>query len=469
MASTQKWLTAGLFFMLLSLLWACRPQNEVVSDVPARDISFSVDTVKFDTVINEVRTFTRRFRLRNENKNAVLLSRISLRNAAQNSPFSLTINGKRGNELRDVRLKGGDSLLILINATMPRNADTLPLLIEDFIDAEFQSGKKTAVIQAWGQDAHFLRDSVLSCNTVWRGTKPFVILGDGVMIKENCKLTIEEGVRVLFAPRSYFFVFGTLDIKGTAEKRVVFTSFRNDPPYNTAIGQWGGVLFAEVSKNNSLNFTDIRNGIVGIQSNAFFSSGNEFPVKLNGCVIENFSTCGILAINSGVKAENTMINNCLKQTFAGLGGGNYELNHCTLANFSFNFFREEPQVVLRNEFEIPPNPNNPAGLKINNHLNFVFRNGILWGNLEEEIFSAKLPAFEMNLNFDRSILKSKSTFGENNLVNQNPRFKNPILQKFELDTLSPAKDYAISSGMKTDILGKNRDSKPDAGAYERIE
>lgn len=451
----------------LTSLWSCRPQNEIIVEGTAADIVFSTDSIKFDTVINEMQTFTKRLRIINKQKNAIVLKKISLRNSLQNSPFSLIINGKKENSLRDVKLQGGDSLLVLINAKISQNGDTLPLLVEDMIDVETGKGQKTAILQAWGQDAHFLRDSVLTCDAVWSGTKPFVILGEGVLIKENCRLTVEKGVRILFEKNAYFFVFGSLSAKGTAEKNIIFSGIRTDVPFDNALGQWGGVLFAEVSRDNDLQFCKIRNSSVGIQSNAFFDAGNPFPVRLRACSIENISTVGILAINSGIFAENTLIHNCLKQTFSALGGGNYQLQHCTLANFSYNFFREEPQIVLANEFEMPPTKDNPDGLKIRNHLQFSFQNGIVWGNLDEEIFSKKLPDFELALAFSNSILRSKTVFEGKNLFNQNPKFKNPVIARYELDTLSPAKDFCSEILLKTDILNNLRDEKPDAGAYER--
>jgi hypothetical protein len=61
--------------------------------------------------------------------------------------------------------------------------------------------------------------------------------------------------------------------------------------------------------------------------------------------------------------------------------------------------------------------------------------------------------------------------GTGNILNKNPKWKDMKKYFFNLDTLSSAKDIGLglNPGVGKDILGNNRDSKPDAGAFERIE
>jgi len=47
-----------------------------------------------------------------------------------------------------------------------------------------------------------------------------------------------------------------------------------------------------------------------------------------------------------------------------------------------------------------------------------------------------------------------------------PKFMNPYIYRFQLDSLSPAIDTAAALGVKLDLAGRVRDDKPDIGAYE---
>jgi hypothetical protein len=61
-----------------------------------------------------------------------------------------------------------------------------------------------------------------------------------------------------------------------------------------------------------------------------------------------------------------------------------------------------------------------------------------------------------------------------NIILENPKFKDPLTYNYQLDTLSPAKDYGlhhIAIQFPFDLNGNNRllDQGPDLGAFERIE
>ena len=47
-------------------------------------------------------------------------------------------------------------------------------------------------------------------------------------MNNNITLTIEEGVIVKFGTDNELYVWGTLNVNGTPQKPVVFTSFKDD-------------------------------------------------------------------------------------------------------------------------------------------------------------------------------------------------------------------------------------------------
>jgi hypothetical protein len=73
---------------------------------------------------------------------------------------------------------------------------------------------------------------------------------DSLRIAPGCKLTIEAGTQVYSRNGAKLMVEGTLDMQGTAEKRVILADFRQVK--DNAPGQWGGIVFKETSRSNSI-------------------------------------------------------------------------------------------------------------------------------------------------------------------------------------------------------------------------
>ncbi len=77
-------------------------------------------------------------------------------------------------------------------------------------------------------DGIFIYGSSLSSDVTWEETEiAFVISSHNLTVSVDYKLTIEEGVTVKVDNR-YIIVNGRLDIKGSEEKPVVFTSYKDD-------------------------------------------------------------------------------------------------------------------------------------------------------------------------------------------------------------------------------------------------
>jgi len=54
----------------------------------------------------------------------------------------------------------------------------------------------------------------------------------------------------------------------------------------------------------------------------------------------------------------------------------------------------------------------------------------------------------------------------NNILNQDPRFVEPELYDYRIDSLSPGIDRGADLMIPIDLDGNPRDSLPDIGAYE---
>lgn len=459
------WRTICLFY--IGLVFAhCTPAEEEISFDPAAYLAFSTDTVFFDTLFTDTVSFTNRLKVYNPQTNAVRLSNISL-GMGGNSNFELSVNGIEGREFADQVILGGDSLLVLVEVTIPSRDENTPFLVEDSVVFVTNDNLQSVQLVAWGQDAHFFKhDSVIPCNTSWTADKPYVLYGS-ILVDSLCELTIEAGTKIYVNQGASLFIAGSLKANGTADLPVLFRNVRLD--LDNAPGQWTGLVFLEGSKDNDLDHVIIRNAEFGIRLGT--PDNDTIPdLMLSNSIIENMSTYGILCFTSDLSAYNLLVNNCISATAGHFAGGHYSYQYCTFANYSLGLFNEGPAVIFSDNLELS------NGSLLQADLYTRLQNSIIWGDyqdVEELQFSAtEGPKFEVLL--EHSLIRSEDSEFDinNNIVNSNPdfpQFVDPIDYNYQLDTLSPAKDKGRQLPITTDLLGNPRDAMPDIGAYERIE
>lgn len=447
------------FALLLFSVFSCKPEDEIFTVDPSARLSFSTDTVLFDTVFVTRGSITKRLLVYNPNDKAVKIDEIKLGRLG-NSEYKLWIDGAETSVARHVELRGKDSLYIHVEVSIdPRNLDSA-FLVKDSITFLTNKNQQHVKLIAYGQDAFFhTREEI--CNTTWSNSKPHVIV-DTVYVKPGCTLTIEEGAQIFSNNNAVLLVDGTLIVNGTKDKRVHFRQIRREKVRDEFPGQWEGIRFLTRSGGNVLRHTEIRNALYGIQ----VGNPGAGSTTLENCIIKNMSYDGILAFSSEVKAVNTVVSNCGRFNVAGFGGGKYEFIYCTFANYS-GFNRQEPLFVLTDYI----------GDNIQNQqVQLQLVNSIIWGNipkLKDEFLYDGAPANFINPVVRNNIIKTdlyKTVFNTNgNILNLDPEFRSPAKQDFRLDTLSPANGAAFNgTGILKDLLEENRNpNTPDIGAYEK--
>lgn len=108
-------------FTGLALFSACDDEN--FSTDSSLKLAFSYDTLRMDTVLAGIGTSTYQLKVYNRNKESLVISSITLADAA-NSGFRINVDGAKGNHFSDVELRGKDSLLIFVEATLaPEDRD----------------------------------------------------------------------------------------------------------------------------------------------------------------------------------------------------------------------------------------------------------------------------------------------------------------------------------------------------------
>jgi hypothetical protein len=386
------------------------------------------------------------------------------------SPFKINVNGLPGPIVSGTELRNNDSIYVFATVTIDPNADNLPFVIRDSIEIIYNGNRRIVQLEAYGQNAHFLRGRIIKTNETWNNDLPYVILG-GILVDTNAVLTINKGTRIHMHADAPFYINGTLHVNGEKEEneRVIFTGDRLDEPYKNFPASYPGLFFLDVSKNNILNYTVIKNAYQAVVVNEPASNASP-KLTLNETVIENAYDAGILAINSSIVAKNVLISNCGQNLFI-VKGGNYKFTHCTIAAYSTSYLQhKKPVVYITNALDNQTRA-----------LNAIFENCIIWGEsgglVKEEVQVVKVGTNPFSVIFDYILwsVDSKPALATvpNFNSNANPQFDSINTASryfdFRLNTKSsPAIDKGAHKGVLIDLDGNPRPiNLPDLGAFEK--
>lgn len=447
---------------------ACRKDSFITGNA---DLSTSADTLHFDTVFTTVGSVTHYFRIYNDNNQKLKLKNVSLAGGAS-SVFKINVDGTPGPAVSDIEIEANDSVYVFVSVKVNPTAEGLPFVIRDSIHIQYNNQERWVQLEAWGQNAHFLRSRLIAGNETWTNDKPYVIL-EGLQVDTNATLTIQKGCRIYLHANAPFIVDGTLVVTGEKydSTKVIFRGDRLDVPYRDYPGAWPGIYFRGKSKNNYLQYAVIKNAYQGIV--AIGPAVNANPkIILSESIIDNCYDAGIQAVQSDIRAQNCLISNCGKNMVLAMGG-NYDFNHCTSVAYSNTFIQHKEPVLLVTDFIRESNTVLTADLTA------TFSNCIFWADnsiVEDEVVSNKQGTGSFQLSFDHCLWKLKNNPAQaitNNIIaNQAPVFDSIDTQKrwynFRLKEESPAIDKGKATPLAIDLDGNPRPvGLPDIGCYER--
>ena len=227
-----------------SLFFACSNDDNFSNSSSLR-LSFSTDTLRFDTVFTTIGTATKRLKIYNRNNDALKINSIELMNAA-NTGFRMNVDGISGNKISNVDILAKDSIYIFVELTVdPLNKNT-PILVDDSIRFQFNGVTQYVRLEAIGQDAIIWRGKTIKSDTIITSEKPFLIF-DGLTISEGATLNIQKNVQMFFHSGAKVLINGRVNAVGTIAEPVVFRGDRMDNlyqsgnvPFDRVPGQWGG-------------------------------------------------------------------------------------------------------------------------------------------------------------------------------------------------------------------------------------
>jgi hypothetical protein len=443
-----------LFFAFASCSYEPEPTTEAVN------LRFSTDTLQFDTLFAERLSITKRLKIKNPSNKAVVISSIGLKN--QSPAFELTLNGRTQSSFTDQLLLAEDSLLLLVSANIDQGDVNNPFVIRDYLEVINQNNSQSVVFEAWGQNANYISDSILACDTRWNADKPYVLSGT-IQVDSSCVLSIEPGTKIYSAPETFLIINGSLQAEGNLENPIVFTNDRLDEPFASAPGQWGGIVFLQDSKDNYLKHTTVKNALFGLNLN-IFNPDNQPDLVLENCFVGNMAISSVISLNSDFAAFNSVFYNTAGGTISHTGGGSAYYTHCTIANY-FNTAREDPAAF----FSDSAFDNNENEILAPMEVQLV--NNIIYGRITDEIQFFEQQQGNLSFSFSHNLVRSSiEILSENNSIrNQDPAFLEVNDEDFRLGEESPAIGAALETEINADILGNSRGSSPDIGAFEYTE
>jgi hypothetical protein len=452
-------------FVVLCFFISCK-KDSFITSADAR-LGTSVDSLKFDTVFTTTGSITKSFKIFNNNEQKLLLSKIKLGGGAT-SAFKMNVNGIAAAELNNIEVAANDSIYVFVTVTVNPTAANLPFIISDSVMIDFNGGNTKVNLEAYGQNAIFIRDGLIIGNVNFNNTLPYVILG-GLQIASTGSLTINAGTKIYCHADAPLIIDGTLICNGTKLQPIIFTGDRLDEPYDGFPAAWPGIYFRSTSKNNVLQFTNVKNAYQAVV--VLQPSVNTNPkLILQQCIIDNSLDAGLLCTNTNVVAENCLISNCGRNVETNFGGS-YSFTHCTFAAFSNSYIsHKNPSAYFTDA-----NDANQTTL-----LSALLRNCIIYGDaavVENDIVTKKVGA-SFFVNIDHCLYRA-TTDPTNATINVSIKNINPSFDSidnskryYDFKITKNATAAGINKGVATSLLkdldDKNRNvGLPDIGAYEK--
>ncbi len=456
-------------FLLLSMISinSCKKPLSFSTE----NLSFSQDTVIFDTVFTTIGSVTKKFKIYNNSNKTVKIEGMELMGGASSS-FRINIDGASGTQFAPVELEGKDSLFVFVEVTLDPNNAANPMVIEDRIRFRTNGKDQFVELVAWGQDAYFhysyISQGIFDLNEgVWPNDKPHVIYGAAIVDSAKA-LIIPAGTEIYLHKNALLYVYkGSLDIQGTLGNEVTFQGDRLEAFYDDVAGQYYGIYFSKALPS-SIDYAIIKNGTSGIHLYGEAPSNTSYTLQVSNTIIQNNASYGLFIFSGAkVKAENCIIAKNGIHSLLVLEGGDFNFNNCHLLGYGTGG-NSAAAVGISNYYSNQQTQTTTIA-SINEG---TITNSIIYGNVDHEIAIDTISDVAITLNFDfqYNLIKSETIFSSpifnptNNIWNSEPLFIDVNSYDFHYSSTSPMIDSAGPMSTPSDIEGNGR-AIPDIGAY----
>ena len=439
-------------------------------------LTFSTDTLKFDTVFTAQGSYTSGVVIYNPQSEAVVVSSVRMQGGAA-SYFHLNINGSSLAAATNLRIAAHDSMYVFATVTINPDSSNTPFFIDDFLVATMNGKDFSIPFTAYGQNAHYIMNDSITVNTTWLTDRPYVVFNK-LAIGPGVALTIPKSCKVYMHQNARFFVYGALvvDPGGLPGKdSVVFQGDRLDRDYFGYIGypgEWGGIYFVPggfglitdaVIKNcggaTPYYFYTIQSAAIEVDTAA--------KLYIDHSKVENSIGYGILSIQGSVVANNCLVSTTGAEALAIIQGGYDTITNCTFANYGTAAVSHATNgtVAILNYYRVDQNT-----IYFGN-LNAVMENCIVYGSLDSEIVCDTSSSAGARLVVNNCLLKMGSVREpfvqfDATLFNMDPMFKDQNNGDFHLAAGSPAIAKGTTPATGVDLDGNSWSGNYDMGCYK---
>lgn len=434
---------------------------------PSNTLTFSRDTVSFDTVFTDLGTPTARLLVYNKAKKSINISDIRFKK--ENSNFQMNVDGMSGRNFQNVEIRAQDSIYIFIECYIDSDDSDEPYLVDDQLQFITNGVTQEVRVEAYGQNVTRLRNMRITADTRFTPQRPYVIF-DSLIVEQGAKLTIEPGSKLLFHDKASLTIRGQLEAVGDKDNLIQFRGDRldnvlPDVEYDIMSGQWHGVTIAAESFDNRMEYVDMRSTNIGLQID---SCGNLEKMKLLllNSWIHNSQSYAISAKYAWIDAYGCCFSEAAYGV-VGLWGGKHHFAQCTIANNYLFAPMYEPLLCLYHC--MPDSEENGQPL-----MTASFENCIIYG-LSSDINEGDLTGTNVYL---RNVLLKSAGSDDEHFINcvwdSDPLFYT-IREDYHFDYRLRNDSPAIAAGNPAYILSEYRYDRygndrlsagnPDLGAY----
>ncbi|MDE6296399.1 MAG: hypothetical protein K2L89_01000, partial [Muribaculaceae bacterium] len=390
---------AGFFGLILA---SCI--SDAVTASSSANLSFSRDTVNFDTVFTDLGTPTARLIVFNHNKKGVEISSKKLKN--QNSNFSINVDGRSGKVFNDVEIRGNDSIYVFIECFIPETEAAEPALVDDELIFVTNGVTQSVRLEAYGQNITRLRAQRVSSDMTLTAERPIVVF-DSLVVEEGATLKILPDTKLLFHDGAQLIVHGRLDAIGEPGKFIQMRGDRLDNVlpnvgYDILAGQWKGIRISQNSFDNRMEYVDMRSTEEGLRLDSC-ADLSKSKLLLRNSWLHNSQGSVLESKYAKVDAYGCCFSEAADAVVS-LTGGVHQFVQCTFAN---NYLFSAISQPILSLYHLLPDHTNENDLPL---MKASFENSIIYG-LAADINEGDL--YGSDVFFRYVSLKSEGTDDEN--------------------------------------------------------
>lgn len=426
-------------------------------------LTFSKDTVVFDTVFTTIGSTTQQLKIYNKDSKTIQIDEIELMGGTS-SKFYMNVDGLKGTKIEDLKLEGGDSLFVFVEVTLDPNGGNLPLIIEDSIRFLTNGQNQYVKLAVWGQDAYFHYKDLNE--GVWPTDKPHVIYGYAAVDSAKT-LEIQAGTHIYMHKNAILYVYkSTLNIYGALGNEVVIEGDRLEQDYANISGQFYGIYFHQ-ARPCTIDYAIIKNGTSGVHLYDEDPENTGYTLTMTNTIIKNQARYGVFIFaGAKVKAENCLVGKNGTHALFVLQGGDFNFNHCDLLGYGSS---TNPAVGISNYYtDYKAGQTNVSSINEGKLYNCVVTGNL---NTEFALDTIQMQGVVLQFDFKNTLLRSEQiytdAFYDSSVIwNGSPAFTNPDEFDFTFGSNSALNGNGLTSSVVSDIFGNPRNNPPDIGAIE---